>query len=792
MKRAIALAAVSIGITCHSAAAEAVATQPIQWEVAAGGNGHWYAFVSDPGVTWTAAEAAAEASGGYLATITSAAENDFVGAIWQAHLGPSAWIGGYQTPPTTEVDFAANWHWITGEPWGYTNWHAGEPNNYTGIQEDKLQFSYFSNLWNDSADVANYGGNSMAGYLVEWNSDVAPLVSTMTYPANGAIGADLSSPIQWTSTAYVQAYYLYVGTSVGAKDLVNTGEIHQTSYLAVGLPAGQTLYARIWTKIGGIWQYRDSTFSAAASIPVTATITYPTNGAVNADLSQPIQWTSVPNVQAYYLYVGTTAGAKDLVNTGELQQTMYPAPYLPVGQTVYARIWTKVGGGWRYRDGAFSVAPGNTPLHTSSTITRSTTNPVIVTVNSVDDNATVTVNGTIRLTKGFSNTPQSVDITPYLVQGANTILFEVSNTSQGWSYDWQMTADGTAVIKDRCAVWNTYPACLNDDQTVGLVYRYTVTLNSPSDIAPLVSMLTYPGNGAVNADPSQPIQWTSVANAQAYYLCVGTTVGSKDLVNTGEIQQTSYLASGLPAGQTLYARIWTKINGVWRYTDSTFSAAASTPLTATITYPTNGAVNADLSQPIQWTSVANAQAYYLYVGTTAGSKDLVDTHELQQTCDMASNLPVGQTVYARIWTKVAGIWRYRDSTFSVAPDDLRLQKSSTVSRTTADPVVVTVNSVDDNATVTVNGTIRLTKGFSNTPQSVDITPYLVSGTNTILFEVSNTGQGWSYNWQMSADGTAVITDTCATWNAYPGCLNDDQTVGLVYRHTVTLISTAQQ
>jgi hypothetical protein len=37
----------------------------------------------------------------------------------------------------------------------------------------------------------------------------------------------------------------------------------------------------------------------------------------------------------------------------------------------------------------------------------------------------------------------------------------------------------------------------------------------------------------------------------------------------------------------------------------------------------------------------------------------------------------------------------------------------------------------------------------------------------------------------------VITDTCATWNAYPGCLNDDQTVGLVYRHTVTLISTAQ-
>src|SRR5438093_9251959 len=133
-----------------------------------------------------------------------------------------------------------------------------------------------------------------------------------------------------------------MGTTVMANDLVNTGELDQTSYLAAGLPAGQTLYARIWTKVGGVWRYTDSTFSASPTISLTAAITYPTNGAVNADLSHPIQWTSVANVQAYYLYVGTTAGASDLVNTGELQQTMYPAPYLPVGQTVYARIWTKV------------------------------------------------------------------------------------------------------------------------------------------------------------------------------------------------------------------------------------------------------------------------------------------------------------------------------------------------------------------------------------------------------------------------------------------------------------------
>src|SRR4051794_19857048 len=63
------------------------------------------------------------------------------------------------------------------------------------------------------------------------------------------------------------------------------------------------------------------------------------------------------------------------------------------------------------------------------------------------------------------------------------------------------------------------------------------------------AVLTYPANTASNVDMTRPMQWTSVANVQAYYLYVGTTVSAKDVVDTGEIQQTSYLASNLPPGQ---------------------------------------------------------------------------------------------------------------------------------------------------------------------------------------------------------------------------------------------------
>src|SRR5207247_10689150 len=133
-----------------------------------------------------------------------------------------------------------------------------------------------------------------------WSRHAAP--PSFTAPANAATNADVTRPIQWTSVPNVQAYFLYLGTTVGAQDLVSTGEIQATSYLVTRqLPANQTLYLRIHTKVGGVWRNTDSTFSAA---PLTAPITAPASGMAGADVTQPIQWTSVPNVQASFLYSG--------------------------------------------------------------------------------------------------------------------------------------------------------------------------------------------------------------------------------------------------------------------------------------------------------------------------------------------------------------------------------------------------------------------------------------------------------------------------------------------------------
>lgn len=151
---------------------------PVSWS----GNGHFYDVVSVPGtITWEDANAAAIAAGGYLATITSQAENDFVfllvnnATCWHGSSGP--WLGGYQSPATQQPN--ANWRWVTGEAWSYTNWQSGQPNDSGGKVEDKLQFGFASRVatWNDIMSIEPTSAYRPIAYVVEWDHD--PLASAL-------------------------------------------------------------------------------------------------------------------------------------------------------------------------------------------------------------------------------------------------------------------------------------------------------------------------------------------------------------------------------------------------------------------------------------------------------------------------------------------------------------------------------------------------------------------------------------------------------------------------------------
>lgn len=145
-------------------------------------NGHVYEYV--PGsYSWTAArdEAATktyEGIPGYLATITSQSENDFI----QTKLAGDAWLGA------TDTAVEGQWRWATGPEAGtlfysglgdfggaaesgqYANWKAGEPNQMG--DEDCMEVYIGEGTWND------WPCNNTTGYVVEYgtNEELPPEV----------------------------------------------------------------------------------------------------------------------------------------------------------------------------------------------------------------------------------------------------------------------------------------------------------------------------------------------------------------------------------------------------------------------------------------------------------------------------------------------------------------------------------------------------------------------------------------------------------------------------------------
>lgn len=121
-------------------------------------NGHYYEAISvSGGITWDDANAAAAARKfrsyeGHLAVVTSQAENDFLVTSFPNAFPanrPGFWLGGFQQLPSAAPD--QGWTWVTGEPFTFTNWLSGEPND-AFVEEDVLHFHCWgapAGAWND-------------------------------------------------------------------------------------------------------------------------------------------------------------------------------------------------------------------------------------------------------------------------------------------------------------------------------------------------------------------------------------------------------------------------------------------------------------------------------------------------------------------------------------------------------------------------------------------------------------------------------------------------------------------
>ncbi|MDY0029153.1 MAG: cadherin domain-containing protein [Pseudobdellovibrionaceae bacterium] len=243
-----------------------LATNPNLRYSAATGN---FYMLSAAATNYAAANAAATSSmllgqAGYLASVTSAAENAFLAGI----IGSNTFIGG------SDAAVEGDWRWTGGPENGdlfwqgtgtgsaqngyYTNWNGGEPNN--SGNEDVIQM-LVTGRWNDIS------ASSSARYLIEWDGS-AVLASINNDIYSLAENSPLNSSIGFVTAIDPDAgdimTYSIVGGTGASNFAVNasTGEITLTNVAAANfeLHSSYTLDILV-SDIGGLTDTRTITIN---------------------------------------------------------------------------------------------------------------------------------------------------------------------------------------------------------------------------------------------------------------------------------------------------------------------------------------------------------------------------------------------------------------------------------------------------------------------------------------------------------------------------------------------------
>jgi prepilin-type N-terminal cleavage/methylation domain-containing protein len=267
-------------------------------------NGSTY-YLSNDLVSWTEAKQRAEAMGGHLVTISSAAENTFVSSKFPQ----TSWIG------LTDSRIEGVWEWVTREPFNYSSWSAGEPNNYqwtpAGQDYGLTNWAFGSGLWDDQSNddlhryVVEFDGVPRATSVlgVDYSDCIPSATGSPCVKTAGSVYGCANYNVRYTFSPSVSAGYDAV--------LLNYGDGSCASWAPV--PPNNLYQYNINVFINGVLNvsnYRLRTDRTLATIPITpppgpitsVNIQWTNNQWVTDDPSQPYKYD--PDLQINNIALG--------------------------------------------------------------------------------------------------------------------------------------------------------------------------------------------------------------------------------------------------------------------------------------------------------------------------------------------------------------------------------------------------------------------------------------------------------------------------------------------------------
>jgi len=413
----------------------------------------------------------------------------------------------------------------------------------------------------------------------------------MVSPPPGSVLGGSAVTFSWTTGSGVSQYWLYVGNSVGAGDIYSASQGTATSGTVSGLPTdGRALFVRLWSFIGGAWQFRDYTYTAS-NLPSPAQLFSPAPGSTLAGSSVTFFWTTGTGVSQYWLYIGSSAGAADIYSASQGTATSGTVTTLPTdGRTLFVRLWSLINGSWQFLDYTYIAANLPSPAQLFSPAPGSTLSSSAVTF--------------------FWTTGSGVSLY-WLYVGSSAGAADIYSASQGTATSGTVSGlptDGRTLFVRLWSLINGSWQFLD----------YTYTASSQATLAQLYS----PSPGSALFGAAATFFWTTGTGVSQYWLYVGSSAGAFDIYSASQGTATSGTVSGLPIdGRTLFVRLWSLTGAGWQFVDYTYVAATQAGL-AQLFSPTPGSRLTGASATFAWTAGTGAALYYVYIGSSVGAADL--------------------------------------------------------------------------------------------------------------------------------------------------------------------------
>jgi len=373
--------------------------------------------------------------------------------------------------------------------------------------------------------------------------------ATLTSPAPGSTLPGTGVTFTWTAETGATDYELFVGsTGPGSYNLYYSGKTMATSATVGGLPTnGETVYARLYTKFGGVLEYNDYVYTAVSQAPAVLTSPVPSSALPGTGVT--FTWTAATGATEYEFFVGSTGpGSYNLYYSGNTLATSASVGGLPAnGEKLYARLYTKFGGVTEYSDYVYTAVP-QAPAELMAPA------------------------------PGTTLPAASAAFTWTAATGATDYELFIGSTGAG-SYNLFYSGNTTATS----LVAGGLPT--NGETLYARLYtKFNGTLEYSDYTFKAVSqppaMLNAPTQGGTLTGASAMFRWAAATGATYYELFVGSTgPGSYNLYYSGDKTVTSLTVNGLPTnGETIYARLYTNFNGTLEYFDYTFTAYTASAL----------------------------------------------------------------------------------------------------------------------------------------------------------------------------------------------------------------------